>query len=96
MPCILISVLNARRRKMQSVGRVSGTVILFTTVAFVVAPNTSAQAKKLTYEQAFAACKAEISKNVSPSEGSSTAARHAAGGACMKRHGYRLKKSTMM
>lgn len=81
---------------MQSVYRVSRTVILFTAVAFVVAPNTSAQAKKMTYEQAFAACKAEISKNVSPSEGRDTAGRYAAGGACMKRHGYRLKKGTMI
>jgi hypothetical protein len=51
-------------------------------------------AKKLSYEQAWAACKKEVGANVAGSDQTTTAGRHAAGGACMKKHGYRLKKSS--
>ncbi len=51
------------------------------------------QAKKLSYEQAWAQCKQEIGKNV-PNESTTTAARYSAGGACMHKYGFRLKKSS--
>ena len=54
--------------------------------------SAQAAAKKLTYEQAWAQCKQEISKTVGSSETGNTAGRHAAGGACMHKYGYRLKK----
>ena len=53
------------------------------------------QAKKLSYEQAWAQCKQEISKNV-PNESTTTAARYSAGGACMHKYGFRLKKSSSL
>ena len=54
------------------------------------------QAKKLSYEQAWAQCKQEISKSSPANESLNTAGRHAAGGACMHKYGFRLKKSTSL
>jgi hypothetical protein len=59
-------------------------------IAFSAAGTASA-AKRLSYEEAFAKCKEEISKTV-PGENAGTPARYAAGGACMTRYGFRLKK----
>ena len=56
------------------------------------APGAYAQKKKLTYEQAFAACKKDVD-NIFPGREYDTAGRYARGGACMKQHGYNLKKS---
>ena len=53
-------------------------------------------AKKLSYEQAWAQCKQEISKTAPANESLNTAGRHAAGGACMHKYGFRLKKSTSL
>jgi len=49
--------------------------------------------KKLTYEQAWAECKKEVS--LLGGEGTTSAGRYTRGAACMKQHGYRLKKSSM-
>jgi hypothetical protein len=54
------------------------------------------QAKKLSYEQAWTQCKQEISKSAPANESLNTAGRHAAGGACMHKYGFRLKKSTSL
>ncbi len=71
-------------------------VAVITALLFAAVQYASAQsAKKPTYDEAWAKCKAEISAKVAPNESGSTAARHAAGGACMKKYGYRLKKSSM-
>ena len=43
--------------------------------------------KKMTLEQAWAFCKAQLDKRFSWEQ---TSARYAAGGSCMKRFGYRL------
>ena len=59
--------------------------------AFGLADNASAAAKKkLTYEQAYAKCKALIDK--AGYWGTSTQAnvRYTSGAACMKKYGYRL------
>lgn len=70
---------------------------VFTVLLFAGVPNAFAQsAKKLTYDAAWAKCKAEIAANVSPNESRDSAARYAAGGACMKKYGYRLKKGAKM
>ena len=52
----------------------------------------AAAAKKMTYEQAWTKCKAEIGANVPGSDTTTSAARYSAGGACMKKYGFRLKK----
>ena len=81
---------------MQKTCLYAATAAAMLLTAFAGASDAFAQGKKLTYEQAWAKCKAEIAKNVSPNESRDTAARFAAGGACMKRYGYKLKKGTMM
>jgi hypothetical protein len=55
--------------------------------------DMAAAQKKLSYEQAWAQCKKEISANVPMSDTTTSAARQSAGAACMKKYGYRLKKS---
>jgi hypothetical protein len=49
--------------------------------------STVAKSKKLTLEQAWAICKAEVDSKFTKAEHS---ARYAAGGACMYTHGYRI------
>jgi hypothetical protein len=49
-------------------------------------------AKKLSYEQAWGDCKTQIDRTV---PGDQASARHSAGAACMKKHGYRLKKTSL-
>jgi hypothetical protein len=51
-----------------------------------------AKAKKLSYEDAFAKCKKEIDANAPGGDTITSAGRYSAGGACMRRCGYRLKK----
>ena len=51
----------------------------------------TAKTKMLSYESAFAKCKQEIGATV-PGEAATSGARYSAGGACMKKYGYRLKK----
>ena len=51
----------------------------------------TASAQKLTYQQAFAKCKQEIGASV-PGENAQSSGRYAAGGACMNKYGFRLKK----
>jgi hypothetical protein len=45
--------------------------------------------KKLSYEQAWAKCKAEVDRTI---PGEQQTVRASAGGSCMRSHGYRLKK----
>ena len=45
--------------------------------------------KKLSYEQAWATCKAQIDRTVA---GDQQTARASAGVGCMRKYGYRLKK----
>jgi hypothetical protein len=71
-----------------------GRSAAITAVAFMALASASlpaAAAKKMTYEDAWAACKAEVKRTV-PSNADS--AKYSAGAACMKTHGYRLKKSS--
>jgi hypothetical protein len=71
-----------------------GVAILSVTALIAIAVSHSAIAKvhKLSYEDAFAKCKQEIGAGAPGSESLSTSQRSTAGGACMKRYGYRLKK----
>jgi hypothetical protein len=70
-------------------------IALTVTLPFTLADTASAQkkAKKLTYEQAWTECKKDIS--FLGGEGTTSAGRYTRGAACMKQHGYRLKKSSL-
>jgi prephenate dehydratase len=69
-------------------------IILPVAMPFAFADVANAQkVKKLSYKQAWAQCKQEIGANV-PNESTTTAARYSAGGACMTKYGYRLKRKT--
>lgn len=60
--------------------------------AFAFAATSDAlAAKKLSYEQAWATCKAQIDKTI---PGDQQTSRASAGGGCMKKYGYRLKKGS--
>jgi hypothetical protein len=66
---------------------------LAATMALVWTNDAGAQEKKkLTYEQAWAACKKELTLNAPGADSTQSATRHTAGAACMRRYGYRLKK----
>ena len=54
---------------------------------------SAAKAKKMTYEQAWAECKKDVS--LLGGDTTTTAGRYTRGAACMKQHGYRLKKSSL-
>ena len=64
-------------------------------MVFAATDMTSAQqaAKKLTYEQAWAVCKQQVTSLLG-GDTTTTAGRYTRGAACMKQHGYRLKKSS--
>jgi hypothetical protein len=55
--------------------------------------SAAAKAKKLTYEQAWAECKKDVA--FLGSEATTSAGRYTRGAACMKQHGYRLKRSSL-
>ena len=57
--------------------------------SIAISPDAFAQSKKLSYEQAWAQCKTEVDRTV---PGDQASARTSAGGACLKKYGYRLKK----
>jgi hypothetical protein len=57
-------------------------------VAFT-APVSAAQ-KKVSFQQAYNQCKAEIDKTFGPATDQNSAQRSAAGEACMKRRGHTL------
>ena len=62
--------------------------------AFVVgsglAESAFAKTKKLTYEQAFEACKKEMDKMGIFGTSTQANERHTRGAACMKRYGHKL------
>jgi hypothetical protein len=64
-------------------------------ISIASASNALAQSKKLTYEQAWTQCKKELDAGGLFAVNVDAKARSTAGGACMKKHGYRLKKGTM-
>lgn len=57
-------------------------VLLFANPEFAVAKS-----KKVTLDQAWALCKAELDRTIPKADHS---ARYSAGGACLLRHGYRI------
>jgi len=71
--------------------RRSGIYLLSFAAVLVVAAAPDASAQKLTYEQAFARCKADVVRNT-PGETVGSAARYSRGLSCMQQYGYRLKE----
>ena len=60
-------------------------------VGFGLAENAyAAKTKKLTYEQAWDACKKEMDKMGIFGTSTQANERHTRGAACMKRYGYRI------
>ena len=69
-------------------------IVAAMSVAMVGPTGTALAAKKkLTYEQAWAECKKDVA--FLGSDAATSAGRYTRGAACMKEHGYRLKKSSM-
>ena len=78
---------------MLRVRQVCGMVALASAMlVFSSVPDASAQ-KKLSYEDAYTKCKADLDRTY-PSGSTSTTGRNTRGAACMKMNGYQLKKST--
>jgi len=68
----------------------SGAVLL----GLVDTASAQTKAKKLTYEQAWAECKKDVTSTLG-ADTTTSAGRYTRGAACMKQHGYRLKKSSL-
>ena len=70
------------------------TLTVLVAGAFVVtsglADNALAAKKKLTYEQAWEACKKEMDKMGIFGTSTQANERHTRGAACMKRYGYKI------
>jgi hypothetical protein len=67
-------------------------LVSFVAVAALSGVSDAYAQKKLTYEQAWAKCRADVVAST-PGEGASSTARYARGMSCMKQYGYKLKKS---
>ena len=50
----------------------------------------SAAQKKVTYDEAWKLCKAELDKSGAPGTGLSANERHTRGAGCMRKYGYKL------
>lgn len=60
------------------------------TASFAFTGHTVAATKKLSYEQAYAKCKAILDKEGSPGTTTQSNVRHTRGAACMKKYGHNL------
>ena len=64
---------------------------IMTVVGFVFSDNASAASKKkVSFEQAWKLCKAELDKDKIPNTSGMANERYIRGGACMKKYGYDL------
>jgi hypothetical protein len=69
------------------------TALAATSVAILVmfaGTSPSAAAPKISYEDAMKRCSSAVGQSAL---GDQASARYTAGSACMRKHGYRLKKS---
>jgi len=76
--------------------RFPGFVIALMGAALLLMPGETAlaaKAKKMSYDEAWADCKKDVS--FLGGDAATTAGRYTRGAACMKKHGYRLKKTSM-
>ena len=74
-------------------GRQISAMVVLSSAALVLCGVSAASAQtKMSYEQAYRQCKAELDRTF-PSGSQSTSGRNSAGVACMYRLGFRAKKS---
>ena len=69
---------------------VTNALLLAAAFGVICVSDALAQ-KKVSYDKAWADCKQQIDRTV---PGDQASARASAGAACMKKHGYRLKKGS--
>jgi hypothetical protein len=85
-----LSKLMSREKAMSFVKCVI-VVCVASGLVFSVAGNASAaKKKKVTFEQAWKLCKAELDKDKVPTTTGMSNERYIRGGACMKKYGYDL------
>lgn len=60
------------------------------TANFAFTGHAAAVKEKLTYEQAYAKCKAILDKEGTPGTTTQSNVRHTRGAACMKKYGHKL------
>ena len=78
---------------MLKVRQICGMVVLSSAVLVLSGvPDALAQQKKLTYEQAYRQCKAQLDKTFPPGSVATTG-RNSAGISCMLDKGFKAKKS---
>lgn len=65
-------------------------VVATSALLLIAAGNASAAKKKLTYDEAYAKCKAIMDKEGTPGTTTQSNVRYQRGAACMKKYGYRL------
>jgi hypothetical protein len=72
--------------------RTTSIILSATAIAFALSLNVAPAAakKKLTYDQAWAHCKALMDKEKTPGTTTMGNERMIRGGACMHRYGYKL------
>ena len=73
--------------------RMYGLTVVAAAAAIAFTGSALAQAaKKMTYAQAYTACKKELDAAGAPGVGVSASARYTMGAGCMQKYGFRLKK----
>jgi hypothetical protein len=77
---------------MLRVRQICGMVALSSAVLVLTGVSDASAQKKLSYEDAYSKCKADLDRTY-PSGSTSTTGRNTRGAACMKQMGYQLKKS---
>jgi hypothetical protein len=77
---------------MLRVRQICGMVVLSSAVLVLTGVSDASAQKKLSYEDAYSKCKADLDRTY-PSGSTSTTGRNTRGAACMKQMGYQLKKS---
>jgi hypothetical protein len=73
-----------------SMGKLSIALLPVVFAASLGFADSASAAKKLTYDQAWAACKAKMDKAGVPGTGLQANERYIRGANCMKRYGYRI------
>jgi hypothetical protein len=76
---------------MASKNKVFVTIVAVAVAAalgFTADASAAAKKKKVTYEQAWKLCKAQLDKDKVPGVGTQSNERYLRGGACMKNYGY--------
>jgi hypothetical protein len=76
---------------MLRVRQICAMAVLSSAVLVLSSTGDASAQKKLSYEDAYAKCKAQLDRTF-PSGSTSTSGRNTAGAACMKQMGFNLKK----